>query len=108
LRRAIASHSIRSYEAERILGRDVVAAGKAARAMDDDLVAGLRRLGVTASDARQAVAASRSRGPVEERMRAALGALASVYASRGRGARSQEPRGDAARGSAALPAEAGP
>jgi hypothetical protein len=96
------------YEAERILGRDVALAGKAARAMDDDLVAGLRRLGVTASDARQAVAASRSRGPVEERMRAALGALASVYASRGRGARSQEPRGDAARASAALPAEAGP
>jgi hypothetical protein len=96
------------YEAERILGRDVVLAGKAARAMDDDLVAGLRRLGVSASDARQAVAASRSRGPVEERMRAALGALASVYAGRGRGARGREPRGDAARGTAALPAEAGP
>jgi hypothetical protein len=104
------------YEAERVLGRDVVLAGKAARAMDDDLVAGLRRLGVTASDARQAVAKSRSRGPVEERMRAALAALARVYASRGRGARSREPRGargreprgDAARGSAALPADAGP
>jgi hypothetical protein len=89
------------------LGRDVIEAGKAARAMDDDLVAGLRRLGVTASDARQAVAASRSRGPVEERMRAALGALALIDAGRGRGARSQ-PRGDAVRGSAALPAEAGP
>jgi hypothetical protein len=57
---------------------------------------------------RAAVAASRSRGPVEERMRAALGALARIDASRGRGARSQEPGGDAARGSAALPAEAGP
>jgi hypothetical protein len=74
------------YEAERILGRDAVAAGKAARAMDDDLIAGLRRLGVTASDARQAVAASRGRGPIEERMRAALGALATIYAGRGGGA----------------------
>ena len=71
------------YEAERILGRDVVEAGKAARAMDDDLVAGLRRLGVTASDARQAVAASRGTGTVEERMRAALSALRNIYASRG-------------------------
>jgi hypothetical protein len=110
-----ASHGVRvlcrwhnQFEAERILGREVVVAGKAARAMDDDLVAGLRRLGVTASDARQAVAAGRSRGPVEERVRAALGALARIYASRGRGARSQEPRGDAARGSAALSTEAGP
>jgi hypothetical protein len=35
------------------------------------------------TSARQAVAASRSRGPVEKRMRAALGVLAKVYASRG-------------------------
>ena len=46
------------YEAERILGREAVAAGRAARASDDDLVAWLRRMGVTASDARRAVGAS--------------------------------------------------
>jgi hypothetical protein len=86
------------YEAERILGREAVEAGKAARAMDDDLIAGLRRLGVTASDARQAVAASRGRGPVEERMRAALGALATIYAGRGGGARAAEPHRPAGRG----------
>jgi hypothetical protein len=73
------------YEAERILGREVVDAGRAAKATDDDLVAGLRRMGVTSSDARQAVAASRGRGSVEERMRAALRALGSMYASRGGG-----------------------
>ncbi|HEY8146449.1 MAG TPA: hypothetical protein VIG06_27395 [Kofleriaceae bacterium] len=73
------------YEAERILGREVVDAGRAAKATDDDLVAGLRRMGVRSSDARQAVAASRGRGSVEERMRAALRALGSMYASRGGG-----------------------
>jgi hypothetical protein len=73
------------YEAERILGREVVDAGRAAKATDDDLVAGLRRMGGTSSDARQAVAASRGRGSVEERMRAALRALGSMYASRGGG-----------------------
>ena len=71
------------FEAERILGREAVAAGRAAREMDDDLVAGLRRMGVTASDARQAVAASPRSGTIEERLRAALGALRSIYASRG-------------------------
>jgi hypothetical protein len=70
------------YEAERILGREAVAAGKAARAIDDDLVAGLRRMGVTEGDARRAVAASPKEGAVEERMRAALGALRSIYATR--------------------------
>ena len=78
------------YEAERILGRQVVADGRAACALDD-LVAGLRRLGVTASDARQAVAASRQKGTVEERMRAALGALRGIYASRGVGTGCREP-----------------
>ena len=58
------------YEAERILGRDA------------DLVAGLRRMGVTASDARQAVAACARSGSVEERMREALRALRTIYASR--------------------------
>jgi len=48
-------------EAERILGRATVEAGKAAKAMDGDLVAGLRRMGVTATDAREAVTASCSR-----------------------------------------------
>ena len=70
------------YQAERILGREAVQAGRAARQVDDELVAGLRRLGVTASDARQAVAATRRAGPVEERMRAALRALRTIYASR--------------------------
>jgi hypothetical protein len=71
------------FEAERILGREAVLAGRSAPVVDDDLVAGLRRLGVTASDARQAVAASKGSGTVEERMRAALGALRTIYASRG-------------------------
>jgi hypothetical protein len=80
------------YEAERVLGRDVVRAGRCTRKMDDDLVAGLRRMGVTAGDARRAVAASPRGGAVEERMRAALGALHSIYASRGEGTRCEEPR----------------
>jgi hypothetical protein len=79
----ILCRSHNQYEAERILGRETVEAGKAARALDDDLVAGLRRLGVTSSDARRAVAASRGTGPVEERMRAALRALRDIYAGRG-------------------------
>ena len=83
------SHNL--YEAERILGREAVLAGKLARAVDGDLVAGLRRMGVTASDARQAVAASRGPGTVEERMRGALRALQTVYASRGAGLRCEEP-----------------
>ena len=80
------------YEAERVLGREVVAAGRCAREMDDDLVAGLRRMGVTTTDARRAVAASPRRGAVEERMRAALGALHTIYESRGGGTRCEEPR----------------
>jgi hypothetical protein len=78
------------FEAERILGRETVEAGKA-RAIDDDLVAGLRRLGVTASDARRAVASARS-GTLEERLRAALTALRTIYASRAGGTRCAEPR----------------
>jgi hypothetical protein len=70
------------YEAERILGREVVRAGREARASDEDLVAGLRRMGVTASDARQSVAACARSGSVEERMREALRALRTIYASR--------------------------
>jgi len=79
------------FEAERILGREAVEKGKAAKAMDEDLVAGLRRMGVTASDARQAVSESRAPGQVEERMRAALRALAAIYARRGRETRCREP-----------------
>jgi hypothetical protein len=78
------------FEAERILGREAVEDGRAARALEDDLVAGLRRLGVTAHDARQAVATTRGQGTVEERMRAALGALRTIYLSRG-GSRCAEP-----------------
>lgn len=85
MRRAIASHSIRSFEAERILGCSAVEAGKAAKEMDGDLVAGLRRMGVTASDARRAVEASRGPGAVEERMRVALTALKCIYDLRGGG-----------------------
>jgi hypothetical protein len=83
-----ASHN--QFEAERILGREAVIAGRAARAIDDDLIAGLRRLGVTASDARQVVAATRGPGAVEERMRAALGALGAIYTARGRRPDDQE------------------
>ncbi len=80
------------HEAVRILGRAAVEAGKAAKAMDDDLIAGLRRMGVTSGDARQAVAASRGTGAVEERMRAALAALRHIYGSRGRGTRCENPQ----------------
>ncbi len=80
------------YEAERVLGREAVAAGRAARAMDDDLVAGLQRMGVTAGDERRAVAAGPRAGGVEERMRAALGALRNMYVSRVGGTRCQEAR----------------
>jgi hypothetical protein len=79
------------YEAERILGSKAVEAGRAAREVDADLVAGLRRLGVTPRDARHAVAASRGAGDVEERLRAALGALGNIYASRGVGTGCREP-----------------
>ncbi len=78
------------HEAERILGRAAVESGKEAKTMDDDLIAGLRRMGVTAGDARQAVAASPGPGAVEERMRVALIALRRIYASRGRGTRCEE------------------
>jgi hypothetical protein len=79
------------HRAERILGRAAVENGKAEKVMDDDLVAGLRRMGVTAADAREAVAASRGPGAVEERMRTALVALRRIYASRGRETRCKEP-----------------
>ncbi len=78
------------YEAERILGRETVDAGRSAKAMDDDLIAGLRRMGVTASDARQAVAASRGPGSAEERMPGALRALRAIYVNRETGTRCRE------------------
>ncbi len=78
------------HEAERILGRAAVEDSKAAKAMEDDLIAGLKRLGVTASDARQSVAASRGPGSVEDRMRGALVALRNIYISRSRGTRCRE------------------
>jgi hypothetical protein len=77
------------YEAERVLGREVVAAARAERQMEDDLVGGLRRMGVSAADARHAVAESRGRGTtVEERMRAAL----DVIDARQKGWRCEEER----------------
>jgi hypothetical protein len=48
-------------------------------------------MGVTASDARRAVKTCPGPGTVEERMRAALGALRTIYASRGAGTRCEEP-----------------
>jgi hypothetical protein len=81
------------FEAERILGRARVKEGKAAKTMDDDLVAGLRRLGVSASDARDAVAASTGPGSLEERMRAALVMLGTMYSSGGGVARCPDPGG---------------
>jgi hypothetical protein len=80
------------YEAERLLGRERIARARAERQMDDDLVGGLRRMGVSAADARHAVAESRGRGTtVEERMRAALGVLRGIYA-RQKGWRCEEER----------------
>ena len=88
----ILCRSHNQYEAERILGRGAVEAGRAATEIDHDLVAGLRGMGVTASDARKAVAESRSVSSLEERMRSALRALGRLYAGRGGGARCEEPR----------------
>ncbi len=80
------------YEAERVLGREAVEAGKARRQLEEDMVAGLKRMGVTAADARHAVAESRGRGTtLEERMRAALGVLRGIYA-RQKGWRCEERR----------------
>jgi hypothetical protein len=80
------------YEAERVLGRAAVEAGKARRQLEEDMVAGLKRMGVTAADARHAVVESRGRGTtVEERMRAALGVLREIYA-RQKGWRCEEPQ----------------
>ena len=87
----ILCRSHNQHEAERILGRDAVEAGKTAKAMDDDLFAGLRGMGVTASDARQAVAAISRSGSVEERMRAALAALRNIHVRSGRGSGCREP-----------------
>ena len=80
------------YEAERILGREAVHAGRAARETEGEMVACLKRLGVTASDARQAVASSRATGAIEERMRGALEALHAIYAARQVGTRCSERR----------------
>ena len=79
------------YEAERVMGREAVEAGKAARQMEEDIVAGLKGMGVTAADARHAVAESKGRGiSVEERMKAALGVLHRLYQQR-QGVRCEEP-----------------
>jgi hypothetical protein len=78
------------FEAERILGRESVEAGRAARQMETDLVAGLKRLGVSAVDARQAVTSSRGSGTIDARMRAALAALHTIYTAR-QGTRCSEP-----------------
>ena len=69
------------YEAERVMGREAVEAGRAARQMEEDIVAGLKGMGVTAADARRAVAESRGHGAsIEERLRVALAVLRGVYA----------------------------
>src|SRR5690349_3013564 len=69
------------YQAERVMGREAVEAGRAARQMEEDIVAGLKGMGVTAADARRAVAESRGYGAtIEERLRAALAVLRRLYA----------------------------
>ena len=78
----ILCRSHNQYEAERLLGRETVQAARAAREMEADVLAGLKRMGVTASDARQAVASSGGSGTIEERMRAALAALHTIYTAR--------------------------
>ncbi len=79
------------HEAERLLGaelvgarRDAARAATAARALEQDVLAGLRRLGVTLPDARRAIAGSAGRPAAsdEERMRQALLALGDVYGTR--------------------------
>ena len=69
------------FEARRVLGREAVEAGKTARQMDDDVMAGLKGMGVTSADARRAIAESRGQGTtIEERLRAALRVLHTIYA----------------------------
>ena len=78
------------YEAERILGREAVERGRREAELQRDVLSGLRNLGVTAADARAAVAASRGKGDdVVERLRASLRWLGGVYQGR-RGARCEE------------------
>lgn len=80
------------YEAARKLGRETVEAARAANEIERDVLGGLKRMGVSAADARFAVAESRNRGAtVEERMRAALGVLRGIYA-RQKGWRCEEER----------------
>jgi hypothetical protein len=81
------------YEAKRVMGRDVVEAAKRANAMEHDVLVGLRRMGVTTSDARRAVADSRGKGAtIEERIRAALLVLNAIYRERRAGTGCDEVR----------------
>jgi hypothetical protein len=104
-----------NHEAERIVRRAAALAGEAAKAMDDELIAGLRRMGVSASDARRVVAASRGPGAALERVRAALVAIGSVYvalgtidARRAGGARCKELARDPARTARSRPSRSPP
>jgi hypothetical protein len=81
-----------AFEARRVLGENAVEAGRAARRVEEDVVAGLKQMGVTATDARRAVAESRGMGTtLEERLRAALAVLRGIYA-RQKGWRCEESR----------------
>jgi hypothetical protein len=78
------------YEAARQLGQEAVDAGRAAKEMERDVLGGLRRMGVSAADARYAFAISEG-ATAEQRIVGALRALHAVYARR-KGARCQEGR----------------
>ena len=80
------------YEAARRLGRETVEAARAAKEIERDVIGGLRRMGVTAEDAREAVEKSRGQGATaEQRLMAALRVLHGIYA-RQKGMRCQERR----------------
>jgi hypothetical protein len=76
------------YEAERMMGKEVVARGRARSEMERDVLSGLRNLGVKRADASAAFAASAGE-TIEERLRSALRALHGIYA-RGRAGRCEE------------------
>jgi hypothetical protein len=85
------------YEARRLLGTERVERAKAAALLERDVLSGLRGIGVSAADARRAVAESRGQGhTIEDGLRAALRVLNTMYAGRRGGAMRVEASGSVA------------
>ena len=87
----ILCRSHNAYEAERILGSEAIERARAARELERDVLSGLRGMGVSAADARAAVAEARGLGgTLEERLRASLRVLDTIYRRRRAGTRCEE------------------